>query len=281
MSLLIFSFFVFFFGLIIGSFLNALIWRLHTGESMMERSKCPKCGKMIAWYDNIPVLSYLFLLGKCRKCHSHISIQYPVVELITGLLFVLAFNFQFSIFSTMIFKDGIINFQTISNELIFKLDYEFFIALFRDFFLISVMTIVFVYDLRWYLILDVITLPAVGVLFVLNLVLGISWYSLLISGIIGGGFFLLQFVISRGKWIGGGDIRLGFLMGVALGWPGILIALMLSYVGGAVIGGFLIIFGKKKWGSQVPFGVFLSVATIVTLFWGDYLAQWYLGFIGL
>lgn len=253
--------FIFIFGLIIGSFLNALIWRLHTGESMMNRSKCPKCSNMIAWYDNIPVLSYLFLLGKCRRCRAHISLQYPIVELITGLLFLLAFNFEFKI----------LNFDLL------LINYEFFLTLFRDFFLISVMIIVFIYDLRWYLILDVVTLPAIGTLFVLNLLLGISWQSLLISGIIGGGFFLLQFVVSRGKWIGGGDIRLGVLMGVALGWPMIITALMLAYIVGAIVGVGLILFGKKKWGSQVPFGIFLSVATIATLFWGDFLVRWYLG----
>ncbi|MBU4217110.1 prepilin peptidase [Candidatus Parcubacteria bacterium] len=262
----IFSFFALLFGLIIGSFLNALIWRLHTGESMMERSKCPKCGKAIAWYDNVPVLSYLFLLGKCRGCKMRISFQYPLVELITGLLFMLAFNFSA--------RGGSVLGGQLPN-------YIFFITLFRDFFLISTMIIVFIYDLRWYLILDVITLPSIAVLFVLNLVLGISWQSLLLSGIIGGGFFLLQFIISKGKWIGGGDIRLGFLMGIALGWPQIITALMLAYIAGAFIGIGLIVFGKKKWSSHVPFGVFLSVATIVTLFWGDPLLRWYFGFIGV
>jgi len=271
MSLTIFTPFVFVFGLIIGSFLNALIWRLHTGESMMERSKCPKCKSTIAWYDNIPVLSFLFLRGKCRSCKTRISFQYPLVEFVVGLLFVLAFNFEFRIF----------NFESILNFLILKPGYKFFLALFRDFFLVSVMVIVFVYDLRWYLILDIVTLPAIAVLFVLNLILGISWQSLLISGIIGGGFFLLQFAISKGKWIGGGDIRLGFLMGIALAWPKIIIALMLAYIVGAFVGLGLIVFGRKKWSSQVPFGIFLSTATVATLFWGDFLMQWYLGLIGL
>jgi len=257
-------FFIFIFGLIIGSFLNALIWRLHSGESMLERSKCPKCGHIIAWYDNIPVLSYLFLAGKCRGCKTRISFQYPLVELVVGLLFLLAF-YNLPLPAGEGWGEGA----------------SLLITLFRDFFLISVMTIVFIYDLRWYLILDVVTLPAIGVLLVTNLILGMSWQNLLISGIIGGGFFLAQFLISRGKWIGGGDIRLGVLMGVALGWPMILTALMLAYVAGSVVGIFLIIFSKKKWNSQVPFGVFLSTATIVTLFWGDLLVNWYFGTIGL
>lgn len=261
MNILFLSFFVFIFGLIIGSFLNALIWRLHTGESMLERSKCPKCGQMIAWYDNIPVLSYLFLLGKCRHCKTRISFQYPIVELVTALLFLLSFN---------IIAQGVQFF-----------DYKLLLFLFRDFFLISLMIVVFIYDLRWYLILDVVTLPAIVVLFVLNLALGISWHNMLLSGIIGGGFFLLQFIISRGKWIGGGDIRLGFLMGIALGWPQIVTALMLAYISGAFVGTGLMLFGKKKWSSQLPFGVFLSVATVVSLFWGNLLVAWYFGVIGI
>src|SRR3989339_835436 len=160
--------FSFIFGLIIGSFINCLIWRLHEKEGLWNRSYCPKCKHKISWYDNVPVLS-----------------------------------------------------------------------------------VIFIYDLRWYLILDIITLPACLVVFIVNLMLGFEWQNLLISGIIGGSFFLFQFVVSRGRWIGGGDIRLGLLMGFALGWPYILVAIFLAYFMGAII----------------------------TLFWGDEILNWYLGFI--
>ncbi|PLX27379.1 hypothetical protein C0583_03635 [Candidatus Parcubacteria bacterium] len=251
----------------IGSFLNCLIWRLHTGEGMMDRSRCPKCKHKISWYDNIPVLSYLFLLGKCRHCKEGISWQYPVVEFVTGVLFLLAFMVEFPI-----------DFEILNLT-------SFFIII-KSWFVISVMIIVFIYDLRWYLILDRVMIPSFIIVFLLNLASGylsgnlveILWKSL-ICGIIGGSFFLIQFLISKGKWIGGGDIRLGFLMGLVLLWPGVIIALMLAYISGAIISVFLIMIGKKKWGSQVPFGIFLSTATIVTMFWGQVLADWYLNLI--
>jgi leader peptidase (prepilin peptidase) / N-methyltransferase len=272
---LLISIFVFLFGLIIGSFLNCLIWRLHKNESILGRSYCPKCKKQIAWYDNIPVLSFLLLRGKCRNCHKKISIQYPLVEFMVGVLFVMAFlnNFQFPIF----------NFQTIFNDTIFQFSNSSIINLKSqilnlclDWFIIAAMTIIFIYDLRWYLILDIVTLPACVVVFLLNLTLGITWQNMLISGIIGSSFFLIQFLISRGKWIGGGDIRLGLLMGLALGWPLILVAIFIAYIIGSFISVGLIIAKKKQWSSQIPLGIFLSTATIIALFWGEKILNWYL-----
>jgi prepilin signal peptidase PulO-like enzyme (type II secretory pathway) len=252
-------FYIFIFGLIIGSFLNCLIWRLHKKESLWGRSYCPKCKKQIAWYDNLPVLSFIFLKGKCRHCGKKISWQYPLVELVTGILFLIAY---------------------LRNPIsLMKLD--FYITLLRDWFLIAVMIVIFVYDLRWYLILDVVTLPAILALFVLNLLLGFSWQNLLISGIIGGSFFFFQFAVSKGKWIGGGDIRLGALMGFALGWPNIIVALFIAYMIGSVVGIYLILTKKKQWQSQVPLGIFLTTATLVTLFWGNQFLSWYLATLGL
>ncbi|MEA3398647.1 MAG: prepilin peptidase, partial [Patescibacteria group bacterium] len=273
-------FFIFLFGLIIGSFLNCLIYRIHEGKSVGGRSFCPHCKQQIAWYDNLPVLSFVLLKGKCRHCRKRISWQYPAVELMTGILFVISFllNSRYSIQDTN-FQFSIFNFQTISNiqyPISIFFTSNFLLLTLRDFFLVSVMIIIFIYDLRWYLILDKITLPAAGIVLILNILLGFSLWNLLISGIIGGSFFLFQFLISKGKWIGGGDIRLGFLMGVALGWKMLLLALFLAYILGSIIGISLIISNKKKWGSQIPFGVFLSVATIVVLFWGDKLLGWYL-----
>lgn len=246
--------FVFLFGLIIGSFLNCLIWRLHKQESLLGRSYCPKCKRQIAWYDNLPVLSFILLGGKCRKCGEGISWQYPAVELTAGILFAVAFLLSYEL-------------RVTSYELIVKLS--------RDWFLISVMIVIFVYDLRWYMILDVVTLPASLIMLLANLILGFSLWNLLISGIIGGGFFLVQFLISQGKWIGGGDIRLGLLMGLALGWPGVIVAIIISYFAGSIIGVSMILAGKKQWGSEVPLGVFLAVGAIVTLFWQTQILNWY------
>ncbi len=249
------------FGLIIGSFLNCFIWRLKTGEGLWNRSYCPKCKHKISWFDNIPVLSYLALGAKCRHCKKGISIQYPLVEFFTALLFVLIF-----------FKHFGYNFEITYNLQVMG-------YVFRDWFIIMVMVVVFIYDLRWYLILDKVTIPAIIIIFISNIFLGVGYAGMLIAALIGGGFFLLQFVVSKGKWIGGGDIRLGVLMGVILSWPNILVGLMLAYVIGSFIGVGLILFGFKKWGSQIPFGIFLTTATILAMFFGNSLINWYLEFL--
>ncbi|RLC38238.1 prepilin peptidase [Candidatus Falkowbacteria bacterium] len=267
-------FFVFLLGLIIGSFLNCLIWRLHKKESMLGRSYCPKCLKKIAWHDNIPILSFVFLMGKCRHCKKAISWQYPLVELTTGVLFVLAFvvNIQYPIS----------NIHTISNiqyPLSNLSTFYFLLSTLKYWFVIAIMIIIFIYDLRWYLILDIITIPACVIVFLLNLLLGFSLWNLLISGIIGSSFFLFQFIVSKGKWIGGGDIRLGLLMGIILGWPQVILAIFLGYFIGSIVGIGLIISKKKHLGSQVPLGIFLSTSTIIVLFWGQEILNWYLNLI--
>ena len=246
-------------GLSVGSFLNCYIWRLHIGKKNTGRSMCPKCSHQISWYDNIPVLSFILLKAKCRKCKKSISWQYLVVELVTAMLFYISFY---------------LTSRGLAMDQLGGL--EFVLISLRNFFIISVLIVIFIYDLKWYLILDKVTFPAMAVVFGLNLLTGVSWSGMLISGIIGGSFFLVQFLVSKGKWIGGGDIRLGFLMGLMLSWPNILVALFLSYITGSVIGVFLIIFGKKKMDSQVPFGVFLTASTLITMFYGSELLAWYL-----
>jgi prepilin signal peptidase PulO-like enzyme (type II secretory pathway) len=257
-------FLIFIFGLMIGSFINCMVWRLHKKETVLGRSYCPRCRAQINWQDNIPLLSFAWLGGRCRHCKKKISWQYPAVELATGLLFALAFYENFG-------------FWDFGSQLIFTKQVMF---LLRDLFVISVVTIVFIYDLKWYLILDKIVLPASLLVFLLNWYLGFDLWNLAISGIIGGGFFLAQFLVSRGKWIGDGDIRLGLFMGLALGWPDILPALLISYFVGSIIGVGLIAFGKKKMSSKIPMGTFLTIGTIVALFWGERIVEWYLGLNG-
>lgn len=262
----IFFIFVGIFGLLIGSFLNCLIWRLHTSESILGRSYCPSCKKQIAWYDNVPLLSYILLKGRCRLCGQAISWQYPMVELAGGVLFFLA--------AFLNYNSGIMDYG--GDALNMVQDPIFLVRMFRDFFLISAFILIFIIDLRWFLIYDKVTLPACAVVFALNLILGMDWQNMVFSGIIGGGFFLSQYLISKGKWIGGGDIRLGLLMGLALGWPHIIPAIMIAYFLGAAVGVYLMAAGKKKMGSQLPLGVFLSSAAVIILFWGDEIIAWYL-----
>lgn len=262
---------IFIFGLCIGSFLNVVILRLRAGEKFVAgRSRCPKCKKELSWSENIPLLSFMMLKGKCRGCHQKISWQYPLVELITGLIFVGSFIFIF--------------YQN------FSFVYAIALLLYY-FFIISFLIIIFVYDLKYYLILDKIILPAIIFVFVaqgflwlikndFSFSLFINYYSLLIfSAIIISGFFLSQYLISKGRWMGGGDIRLGFLMGLILGWPNCLVALSLAYVLGLIVAMPLLIFGKKKMSSRIPFGTLLSLATLSSLFWGTEILNWYLNML--
>jgi len=264
--------YVFIFGLLIGSFINCLVWRLHKKEGLWDRSYCPKCKHQISWYDNIPVLSYLLLLAKCRHCKTKISYQYPVVELVTGALFALSFYFNvgnIDLAGFMIYDLHPLGYKRFTN----------IILILRDWFFISVMIVVFIYDLRWFLILDIVTLPACVIIFALNLMLGFDWKNLLLSGIIGSSFFLLQFVVSKGKWIGGGDVRLGLLMGLFFSWPMIVLAIFLAYIIGSVISVGLVVFSRRRWSSEVPLGVFLTTSSIIVMFWGDQILSWYLNLL--
>lgn len=235
-------------GLTLGSFLNAVIYRLHVSVSFLKgRSYCPFCKHDLNVLDLIPLVSFLALFGKCRYCKKPISWQYPLVEFGTAAAFLVLF-WQFGLGSS------------------------FFVYLIYTCFLI----LIFVFDLRYYLILDKVSLPALGFAVILSIfVLQLSIWSVALGIVIGGGFFLIQFLVSKGKWIGGGDIRLGMVMGAMLGWQYVLIALLVSYIAGSVIGIGLIIFSKKKWKSKVPFGTFLSAGTYSIFIFGESLLEAY------
>jgi prepilin signal peptidase PulO-like enzyme (type II secretory pathway) len=265
------NFLVFIFGLCIGSFLNCVIYRLESKKSLKGRSFCPHCKHNLGWQDLIPVFSFLFLKGKCRYCKKSISWQYPLVEIATGLIFLIIFNFQFSTF----------------NEFsIFQ-----FINLLFLFYVASVLIVIFVYDLKYYLIPDKILFPAIAITFIyrfldfgnLNL-FRISDFGFRISAIfsnflfaafIASGFFLVIFLISAGRWLGFGDVKLAVLMGLLLGLPNVLVALFLAFFFGAIIGVGLIVLNKKNLKSEVPFGPFLITGTFIALFWGSQMIQLY------
>lgn len=265
--------FIFILGLIFGSFINAVVYRLPAGKSLgLTRSICPCCQTILSWYDLIPLLSFILLKGKCRQCQAAISWQYPLVELATGALFVLVYVSQrLRLGETLGVASGL-------QPLPFA-EAAYFIG----FFIIVVfLLIIFLYDFKHYLILDRITLPAMAVALIWHVINSPAWSTLLnlmLAAVVGGGFFLLQFIISQGKWIGGGDIRLGALMGFILGWPNVVVGLMLAYVIGAVFSIFMLLLKKKQWGSKIPFGTFLTVGTLLALLWADKLIAWYLGFL--
>jgi len=240
---------IFILGLVVGSFLNVVIIRLETKESiLLARSHCPKCKKTLKWYHLVPVFSFLIQKGKCAYCHKKISWQYPILEISTGLLFLIIIIFNLNLFFYLIITCFLI--------------------------------IIFAYDLKHYIIPDKIIYPAIVIVFIFNLItnyqLPVTSYWLL-SAFLASGFFLFLVLISRGKWMGMGDVKLAFFMGLVLGWPNILLALFLSFILGAVIGVALIILKIKKLKSQVPFGPFLVASTFIAMLFGEQIINWYIG----
>lgn len=248
---------IFVFGLIVGSFLNSVIYRLETGKNFVKgRSFCPYCKKQLGFWDLIPIFSFLILRGRCRICKEKISWQYPMVEITTALVFLIIFN--------SIKTDSILNFLGLIYYLI----------------TFCFLIIIFVYDLKHYLIPNKIVYPAIIVSFLYQIILNFKdFLSPIVSAIFASGFFLLIVLFSKGKWMGEGDIKLAFLMGLILGFPKILFALFLSFSFGAIIGVGLIILKRKKLSSEVPFGPFLVTGTFVALFWGEKIINFYLNSI--
>jgi len=249
-------------GIAVGSFLNVVVFRVRDNEPLSGRSKCRTCLEPVASIDLIPVLSFFALKGRCRKCASVIEWQYPVVELVTGVMFGLLF-----IRAAM----GIAIPTFVGDD-------ELILLFIRDAIIACFLLVIFVYDFKYSYILDKFSLPAIVLAFMINASLGMSVESMLMGGLVIGGFFAFQYLVSQGKWVGGGDIRMGILMGVYLGLVLGGLALFLSYVLGAMIGIFLIIFKHRKPDSHVPFGTFMALATFATLFFGPALLEWYLGF---
>ena len=255
-----FFIFVFLFGLITGSFLNCVIYRLQKDESFLfGRSYCPYCKKTLSWRDLIPVLSFLILRGRCRYCHKKISWQYPLVELFTAILFVSVFYF--------IFQNQILTIYSILNLC--------FLFIFSCF-----LIVIFVYDFKCFLIPDKIIYPAIFLSFLYNLLdiryLIFNVFPVTLCAFL---FFLIIFLISRGKWMGFGDVKLVIFLGLLLGFPGILVALFLAFFIGAIIGIGLMIFEKKNLKSEVPFAPFLIIGTLIALFFGNFIFHWYISFV--
>ena len=239
-------------GLVIGSFLNVVIARLPTGRSIARPpSACPACGAPIRWFDNVPVLSWLRLRGRCRACRAAISWRYPAVELLTAVLFALA-----------------------ARQLGPTLD------LGTALLLLAALVAITGIDLDHQIIPDVITLPGVVVGAVANLaVRPENWPDTLLGIVVGGGLFLI-IILASGGGMGGGDMKLGAMMGAFLGWKLVLVGILLGvFAGGAVAIG-LLSTGRKGRKDPVPFGPFLALGAVVSLLWGHSLLAWYLGRFG-
>ena len=255
-------------GLCFGSFLNCLVYRLSKKKTILGRSFCPKCLHKLSWFENIPLFSFFFLKGKCSHCHQSISWQYPLIELLVGLLFAVAFvrlspfAFVFSI-------------KSISS-------------LFIQWFIFFVLAFIFIYDLKYQEIELIVVGPAIVLVFLFSALKGTIFEEglfvlkqpLFISLLISTSFFLLQYLITKGEGIGLGDVWVGIFMATVLVQPKILcLALFFAYIIGALIGFFLLIFsaksGKYKLKTKIPLAPFLVLGTFIAIFWGEKIINFY------
>ena len=250
-----------FLGLVVGSFLNVLTLRVANGEPFLApRSHCPHCRTLLAWFDNIPLFSFLVLRGRCRSCQTAISWQYPLVELATAIGFIVVAFLHRDLFFGIA---SLLELGTTPYSL--QLTAYSFAAILRDLIAVAGMIALFVFDFRWMIVPDEVSLPLIIVIGFLNLAVGVAWSSLALGIIVGGGFFFALWALSRGQWVGSGDIRLGAFLGAMLGWPTTLLALYVSYLIGGGVATSLLLSGRKKMGRRLPMGAFLMVGGFAAL----------------
>jgi len=236
------EFFVFLFGLCIGSFLNVVIYRYNTGWKITGRSKCLSCDKTLAWYELIPLFSFLFLKGKCRECKSSISWQYPIIEFVTGALFL------------AVYEKYALSMYTL-----------YYIVLW------SLLMVIFVYDLRHKIIPDGMVYVFMFMSLFLS-VLTVSTPAQLVGILCAGPAialpFLLMWLISKGAWMGFGDVKLALGIGWMLGLAGGFAAIILAFWIGAFIGILLMLFrfGNLGLRSEIPFAPFLIIGIAIVFF---------------
>lgn len=232
-------------GLIVGSFVNCVVYRSGNGISYITgRSFCPRCKHQLSWLDNIPLLSFLLLKGKCRYCFEKISLQYPLVELATAIEFLLVYLLIGNNYSLLAY----------------------------GFWMVSAFSAIFLIDLKYGIIPDEI-LAATLIVSIPYALVASPYFMLtaLISFLI----FLGIYRISKEEGIGFGDVKMSFVIGFILGYPKTIYALYLAFLTGALTGVILIISHKRKLKGAIPFGPFLCLGTIIFFFWGDQIIRWF------
>jgi leader peptidase (prepilin peptidase) / N-methyltransferase len=236
------------FGLIIGSFLNVVIARVPAHKSLWKPgSSCPGCDAAIAWHDNVPLLSFAALRGRCRRCGITIPWRYPIVEATTAALFALAY-----------WRFGPTP-ELVSAALLLSL-------------LVAITGI----DFQHQIIPDVISLPGIVAGFLANVATGrVPWWESAIGIIVGGGTFLV-IILASGGGMGGGDMKLGAMLGAFLGWKVVLLTIFIAVVLGGALAVALIASGLRGRKDPIPFGPFLAAGGAVSLFWGERVVRWYL-----
>jgi leader peptidase (prepilin peptidase) / N-methyltransferase len=251
--------FIALFGLFIGSFLNVLIDRLPREENpFVGRSHCDYCNHKLAWFDLVPLVSFLMLQGKCRYCKKFIGWKYPLIETTTALLFVTTFIFL--PYRLLPYPIGSV--QYLFSELYYL-------------FIVSSLLVIFFCDLFYGIIPDAIIIPAsVGSFLYIVFTSFFSLPYFLLSGLGAFFFFFLLFAITKGKGMGFGDVKFAFLMGLILGWPNIFFSIYIAFLTGAIVASILIVWKKKKFfGTTIPFGPFLVFGTLFSLFYGSFFIQ--------
>jgi leader peptidase (prepilin peptidase)/N-methyltransferase len=241
-------------GLSVGSFLNVCIHRLPRGESILTPpSRCPECGRLIRWYENVPVVSYLALGGRCRGCRGRISPMYPLVEIATAVIFVLhfwRFGWQPLLAPRLTFAAALIT--------------------------------LFVTDLRQMILPNAITIPGIVAGFLFALVLPPGWHDSLAGIVIGGlvptAILYFYLWIRRVEGMGGGDIKLLAMVGAFLGSKLVLLTIVLSSFLGSIVGLLLMVTRRGTLESKLPFGTFIAIAAIAVSLWGEAIVGWYLSF---
>lgn len=251
---------IFLIGICIGSFINVAIDRIPHGKSIVYgRSQCDFCKHQLAWYDLVPIFSYLFLLGKCRYCHKKLSLQYPVVELLVGLLAVFIYLFQQP--------------MTLNDFAVYTLDTALFVVAFA-------LTIM---DIKYHILSDILLITFGGFLFIKFLFEDPGSLLLRLGfGLLAALPILALYVFTKGRGMGFGDVKLVFLLGFLLGFPMSFVMYYVAFLTGAVWGVILILSGKKSLkGSAIAFGPFLFLGAFIALIWGYTVWHYLLTFFGV
>ena len=242
------------FGLLLGSFLNVCIFRLPRGTSVVwPASACGSCQRELRWFENIPVISWLVLGAKCARCKAPISLQYPLVEATTAVLFVLV---------TATTPLG----PALAARLIF----------------VAALVVLFAIDLEHHLLPNVITLPGIVVGLLFALLGPPGWQASLLGVLLGGGVLYAiaagYYAVRKEEGMGMGDVKMLAMIGAFLGWQSVLLTLVLASLSGAVIGLALIVVQRGSMKYALPFGTFLAIGALVAMLAGQPVIDWYVGF---
>ena len=242
-------------GLCIGSFLNVCIYRLPRGESVASPgSHCTSCGTAIRWYDNVPVVSYLVLGGKCRACQAHVSARYVLVELLTGAVFA---------GHALVFEPGVL----LAARVIFA----------------AILIALFFIDLEHQLLPNALTLPGIAIGVGASLMAAPGIAASLIGAALGAAILLaIRWLWKRATGVDGmglGDVKMLAMIGAFLGWQAVWLVLFVASLAGAITGVAIAAAGRGSMKSKLPFGTFLAVAALFASLWGDRLIDWYVGLI--